>query len=127
MVDISVRVSHLVDRNEILTALGPMANTTHDTKKLKVTLAKQLKDRHPIHKKLKTLSNSLLNKLLANLTLPVPSHRPRKMKAISDYFFREYPDAPLTNLNKIMEEDAYFAELTSGIIFKFLIKSYDCI
>ena len=115
MVDISVRVSHLVDRNEIMTALGPMANTIHDTKKLKVTLAKRLKDDHPIHKKLKSLSNSLLNKLLANLTLPVPSHRPRKMKAISDYFFREYPDAPLTNLNKVMEEDAYFAELTSGM------------
>ena len=38
-------------------------------------------------------------------SLPIPKHRDRKMKAILNHFFRECPDAPLTNLYRILEED----------------------
>ena len=102
-----------MDRNEIRTALGGLFDEHQISDKLMKSLAKKLKDRHPIHKKLKTFSNPVLNKLLVNLSLPVPKHRARKMKAISNHFFRKYPDAPLTNLKRVMDEDAYFAQLTS--------------
>ena len=109
--DYSVRVSHL-DRNQIKSALGSMVNVGQNMEKLRKTLAKQRKDQHPIHKMVNSFTNSELNGMLGNLCLPIPKHRPRKMKAISDYFFREYPDAPLTNLKRVLEEDNYFAELT---------------
>ena len=115
MLDYSVRVSHL-NRSEIMEELG-LANQGVNTEKHRKTLAKRLKDKHPIHQKVKKFSNHELNSLLSNLSLPIPSHRPRKMKAILDYFFREFPDAPLTNLIRILEEDSYFGQLTSGKIF----------
>ena len=93
-----------------------------EKERLRKTLAKKLKEKHPIHNKLESFTNAKLNEILVNLSLPVPSHRPRKMKAISDYFFREYPDAPMTNLIRVMEEDAYFAELTSGSMYFLEIK-----
>ena len=100
MIDHSVRVSHL-DRTEIMDGLGAWVNESYTTEKLAATLAIQFKKNHPIHKRLKNFTNDKLNGICANLSLPIPRHRYRKMKAISDYFFREYPDAPLTNLNKV--------------------------
>lgn len=112
LVDCSVRVTHL-DRNEIITRLGLLVDEGQGTERLGKSLAKQLKQKHPIHNMVVSLTNAELNQICANLSLPIPKHRERKMKAISNHFFREYPDAPLTNLEKIMEEDAYFAQLTS--------------
>ena len=109
--DYSIKVSHL-DRDQIIEELG-ICNEGRGTEKLRISLAKRLKDKHPIHKKLQSLSSAQLNQMLSNLSLIVKNRQDdRKRKAISDYFFREFPDAPLTNLIKVMEEDAYFAELT---------------
>ena len=122
LVDYSVRVSHL-DKNGIEEGLmAYLVDLGQEKERLRKTLAKKLKEKHPIHNKLESFTNAKLNEILVNLSLPVPSHRPRKMKAISDYFFREYPDAPMTNLIKVMEEDAYFAELTTGIIFHIFVE-----
>ena len=93
-------------------ALGALVNENRNTEPLRRSLAIERKKKHPIHQKVKNLNNAELNKLLANLSLPIPRARPRKLKAISDHFFREYPDAPLTNLERIMDEDTYFEELT---------------
>ena len=117
MVDYSIRVDHL-DRNGILEQLeGSLVDVSQDTGRLRKTLAKKLKTNHPIHKTVSSLANAELNKILVNLALPEQKHRQRKMKAIVDYFFRQYPDAPATNFKRVMEEDAYFAKLTSGIIY----------
>ena len=98
-----------------MTALG-LADQKQGDEKLRKALAKKWKAKHPIHKKVKTFTSAQLNKMLSNLSLTIKNREDkRKMKAISDYFFSEYADAPLTNLERIMEEDvnAYFAELTS--------------
>ena len=92
-----------------------MADEGVNTQKLQKSLAKELKKNHPIHKKIKALNKQELKQLYVNLSLPKRiKFIPRKMKAISDYFFREYPDAPLTNLERVMDEDAYFDQLTSS-------------
>ena len=112
LVDYSVRVSHM-DLNEIKEALG-LYNQGQNKEKLRKSLAKKLKDKHPIHKKVKTFTSAQLNMVLSNLSLTVKNREnQRKMKAISDYFFREYPDAPLSNLERIMDEDSYFSQLTN--------------
>ena len=91
-----------------------LADEGQGTEKLRKSLAKKYKDNHHIHKKLGTFTNAELNEMCANLSLTVPNREDqRKMKAISNYFFREYPDAPLRNLERIMEEDVYFDQLTS--------------
>ena len=80
------------------------------------SLAKELKKKHPLHTKVKMLSNSQLFELCSSLNLKVIRREKGKMsKLIVDYFFTKFPDAPLTNLNRVMDEDAYFAELT-GIV-----------
>ena len=116
--DISVRVSNL-NRNKIierLESLPVLVNSRYDVEKLRVTLAKNLKKRHPIHKKLKTLTNSELFEISQSLSLVVVRRRDRMLSAISSHFFNEFPDAPLTNLVRILDEDAYFDELTTGIV-----------
>ena len=112
--DLSIKVSHL-DRKEIMEALmaeGVLANEDYKTEVLMKTLAKNLKNRHPIHKKVETFTNAELRKLCISLSLPSKA-KDRMRKAIAGYFFREYPDAPLSNLNRVLEEDAYYARLTS--------------
>ena len=109
-VDSSVRVSHL-DRDEIIMLLKHIkfgvVRENYKTSILKKTLAKELKNRHAIYEKLKMLSNWQLAKLCRQFSLCVrgQKYRPRMMKAVSSYFFEEYPDAPLTNLKRILEED----------------------
>ena len=102
------------DRSEIMAALGPMANQNFSTEKLAKTLAKKLKETHPIHKKIRALSDPQLMNLCVSLFGRKIKGRDRKMKAISNHFFEEFPNAPLRNLERIMEEDTYFAQLTSG-------------
>ena len=53
------------------------------------------------------LSNWQLAKLCRQFSLCVrgQKYRPRMMKAVSSYFLEEYLDAPLTNLQRILEED----------------------
>ena len=111
--DYSVRVSHL-DGNEIRSRLAEKCGLVpnQNKEKLRIKLAKTLKKDHPIHKMVKTFSIDKLNDLFASLSLPYEKSKDRKMKKISDYFFQEYPDAPLTNLERIIAEDNYFAKLT---------------
>ena len=103
--DSSVRVSHL-DREVILMLLKARGWVQKDYKTpvLMNILAKVLKNRHAIHDELKMLSNSQLAGLCREFSLSVrgQKYRPRMMKAISSYFFEEYPDAPLTNLQRIL-------------------------
>ena len=89
---------------------------------LKKSLAKELKNRHAIHDRLKILSPHQLAQVCGQLSLhgvQKQRYRPRMMKAISNYCFRKYPDAPLTNLQKIMESntDGDNAQSTSNIFF----------
>ena len=114
--DYSIRVSPHLDRDEIMEKLGFKANENYRTGQLKGCLAKHLKDRHPIHKKLRSFSDKQLMELCVSLLAKKIKGRDRKLKAISNYFFKEFPDAPLTNLERIMEGDN--AGLTS-IIFNF--------
>ena len=86
-------------------ALGPMSNEIRETERLRKYLAKILKERHPIHKKLRNFSDKQLMKLCVTLFGKKINGRDRKLKAISDHFFQEFPDAPLTNLQMIMDED----------------------
>ena len=115
MTDYSIQVTYL-NRSEIMKRLGPMANEKYGTKQMMTCLAKKLKNEHPIHNKVQLLPN--LFQLCSSLSLQVPKRDNRKMKKlIVDHFFETYPDAPLTNLNRVLEEDAYFAEPKSiGII-----------
>ena len=105
-----------MDLSEIKTALGTSVRTEgYETERLRKTLAQRLKYQHPIHEKIKALNKQEFNQLYFNLSLPKQiKHIPRKMKAIAEYFFREYPDAPLTNLERVLEEDAHFAQLTNA-------------
>ena len=103
-----------MDRDEIMMALGPMTNQVRETERLRKKLAKQLQQSHPIHKKLGRLTDRELMKLSVSLFAKKINGRDRKLKAISDHFFQEFPDAPLRNLQRIMEEDAYFAKLLEG-------------
>ena len=120
--DYSVQVSNL-SRSEIIDGLGAMVDGRQGDNKLRNSLAKKYKMKHPIHQKLETLAKTELYHLCINLSIDVKGKdQKRKKKAISDYFFREYPDAPMTNLIKVMEEDAYFAELTTGIIFHIFVE-----
>ena len=60
------------------------------------------------------LSNTQLFELCSGLNLHVRRREKEKMqKLIVDHFFAQFPDGPLTNLTRIMEEDAHFAEITS--------------
>ena len=108
--DSSVRVSHL-DREVIIMLLkgikgGGWVRDDYKTPVLMKTLAKELKNRHAIHDKLKILSNCQLAEICRQFSLPVlgQKYRPRMMRAISIHFFEEYPEAPLTNLQRILEE-----------------------
>ena len=118
MVDYSVRVDNL-DGNEIHSRLleTGILPPSQNKERLRKLLAKTLKKNHPIHIMVKTFSNDELNDLSVSLSLPYEKSKDRKKKRILDHFFQQYPDAPLTNLKKVLKEDAYFAELTSGIIF----------
>ena len=98
--------------------LGGMANENYRTSQMIVSLAKKKKDDHPIHRRLKMLSNQRLFELRRNLIqTPFKKDVKRVLKVIANYFFDTFPDAPLTNLDRIMGEDAYFAELTSIVYF----------
>ena len=121
MVDYSVRVSHL-NRKQLMKKLGPLAPQNYDDKRLSTALAKVLKTDHPIHRKIQTFSKEQLHQICVILSLPTWNRdKGRRQKSVSTYFFREYPDAPLTNLNRILEEDACFAQLTSIVSLHYLI------
>ena len=106
-VDSSVRVSHL-DREVILMLLKARGWVQKDYKTpvLMNILAKVLKNRHAIHDELKMLSNYQLAELCREFSLPVKGqkYRPRMIKALSIHFFEDYPDAPLTNLQRVLKE-----------------------
>ena len=117
MVDYSVRVDNL-DKNEIRDALLKCIGLFHgqNTERMRKSLAKNLKKLHPIHAKVKMMTTEELFQLCSNLSLNVVRRERGKMsKLIVDYFFIQFPEAPLTNLRRVLEEDAYFAELTSGM------------
>ena len=123
LVDYSVRVSHL-DRDEIKMKIGPSANEGYDTEVLRKSLAFHLKKKHPLHDQVGMLTNAQLFGLCVcdSLSLKVTRREKTKMaKLIVDHFFNNYPDAPLTNLQRIMEEDAYFDQLTSIVSFSYHI------
>ena len=114
--DSSVQVSHL-DRNEIiqaLTELKGLVRADYSEEVLRKSLAFELKKRHPIHDKLKSLSCGQLFNLASGLSLDVIRRKDRMIRPISNYFFENFPEAPLNNLKRILEEDAYFDQLTSG-------------
>ena len=112
MMDYSVRVDNL-DGNEINSRLLDTGTLppSQNKERLRKLLAKILKKDHPLHKMVKTFSIHDLNKLSISLSLPYEKSKDRKKKRISDHFFQEYQDAPLTNLKRVLEEDAYFAHL----------------
>ena len=115
MVDYSVRVSNL-DKNEIKKALLKCIGLFQDQNKerLRKSLAKNLKKKHPIHAKVEMMTTDELFQLCSGLSLHVTRRESGKMqKLIVDHFFEKFPDAPLTNLERVMEEDAYFAQLTN--------------
>ena len=113
MEDYSVQVSHL-NRNEIVKKLGSLAPVGHNTEALRISLAKKYKDDHPIHRRLKMLSNQRLFDLRRNMIqTSFKKDVKRVLKVMANHFFETFPDAPLTSLDRILEEDAYFAELTS--------------
>ena len=133
-IDSSVRVSHL-NREvvvRLLKEIKGLVREDYSEAVLKKTLAKELKDRHAIHDKLKMLSYSQLAQLCGQFSLhgiQKQRYKPRMMKAISKYCFEQYPDAPLTNLQRFLEKDNT-SQLTSGkealrtgIIYKFFVKS----
>ena len=121
MVDYSVRVDNL-GRNEIMFELG-IAREAYKTEVLQRTLAKRRKKDHPIHRRLQMLSNLQLFDLRRNV-IPTKFKKDRKriLTVMANYFFENFMEAPLTNLNRILEEDSYFANLT-GKYFLFLINS----
>ena len=105
--DYSVRVSDL-DRKQIMEGLvkykGPVSNTG-ETERMRTTLRIRLKAKHPIHDKLKILTGTQLFVVCRGLSIDVPKRDKKKMtKLIVDHFFGQYPDAPLTNLQRILKE-----------------------
>ena len=119
MTDYSVRVDNL-GRDEIMFELGN-AREEYNTKVLQKTLAKKRKKDHPIHKRLQMLSNQELFDLRRNLIQTAfKKDRKRVLTVMANHFFETFPEAPLTNMDRIMKEDDYFAQLT-GMIFEFLL------
>ena len=119
MVDYSVRVDSL-DKTEIREALAECVGLFQDQslQRLRNSLAKHWKKKHPIHTKVKRMSTDELFQVCSNLSLGVRRRERGKMsKLIVDYFFTQFAEAPLTNLQRVLEEDAYFAELTGKCIF----------
>ena len=114
MEDYSVRVDNL-DRNEIKDALLKCIGLFQhqNTERLRKCIATNWKKKHPIHTKVKMMSSDELFQVCSNLSLGVRRRERGKMsKLIVDYFFAQFAEAPLTNLERIIEEDAYFADLT---------------
>ena len=112
--DYSVCVSDM-NRKEIFHRLVKEKGLVREqsTEQMRKSLAKELKKKHPIHDKVKMLSSTQLFELCTSLNLKVYRREKGKMsKLIVDHFFNQYPDAPLTDLERVMIEDAYFAELT---------------
>ena len=109
-IDSSVRVSHL-NREEIVTLLKGIKGLVREDYTetvLRKTLAKELKDRHAIHDQLKMLLPYQLAQLCGQFSLygvQKQRYRPRMMKAIANHCFKEYPDAPLANLQRILGEN----------------------
>ena len=115
LVDYSVQVSHL-DRNDIVEKLKNfgLANVTFNREALRRSLAKKLKKDHPIHIRLEMLSNMELFDLRHNLIQTTfKKDRKRVLSVIANYFFKTFPEAPLSNLDRILEKDNYFTQLTS--------------
>ena len=110
--DYSVMVSDL-KREEIMRGLGLLGDESQGTEKLGKSLAKNRKKNHPIHRRLQLLSNAQLFALRRNL-IPTPFKKDRKriLTVMANYFFEKFPETPLTNLTRILEEDEWFAELT---------------
>ena len=107
-----------MDRDEIMAKLGSTSNEAYLTEVLRKSLAFHLKKKHPLHNRVKLLTNAQLFELCHGLSIKVPRRENAKMvKLVVDYFFSNFPDAPLTNLKKILEEDAYFDQLTSKVSF----------
>ena len=110
MVDYSVRVSDL-NRDEIMMKLGAKAREGYETEKMRKSLAFNLKKKHPLCYKVKMLSNSQLFRLCSSLSLNITRREKDKMaKLVVDHFFGKFPEAPLTNLKRVMDEDTYFAQ-----------------
>ena len=106
-------------RNQVMDALVPyigLVNSRKGLKDLKKSLYHHLTKNHPIHDALGSLSAKDVRRLRLNLHLDAVKggYVERNKKVLARYFFEKFPDAPLTNLNRILEEDSYFDQLTSG-------------
>ena len=121
MKDYSVRVSHL-ERSEIVEALKKQKGLVKENvnkEQMRKSLATDLKKKHPLHDKVKMLSNDQLFQLCDSLSLDVPRRENTKMRRlVVNHFFINHPEAPLTHLERVMQEDAYFAKLTGMYYFK---------
>ena len=118
--DYSIQVSNL-NRTEIIEALREEKGLFKEgvsEARLRNSLAVLRKKNHPLHDKVKLLSNDQLFQLCHSLSLDVPRREKAKMaRLVVNHFFSNYPESPLTNLNRVMEEDTYFAELTGLYYF----------
>ena len=97
MEDYSVRVSHL-DRSEIQEALikqkGLVRVVDVNKEQMRKSLAYHLKKKHPLHDRVKMLSNDQLFQLCSNLSLKITRREKDKMtRLVVDHFFRNYPEA----------------------------------
>ena len=110
--DYSVTFSEL-EGGEITRGLELAYDESRSTERIGKSLAKNKKKYHPIHRMLHMLSNLQLFHLRRNLVqTPFKKDRKRILTVMANYFFEQFPAAPLTNLNRILEEDEYFSELT---------------
>ena len=110
-------MSHL-DRNGIVTKLSSigLANISFNKEALRRSLAKKLKKDHPIHRRLESLSNQELFDLRRNLIQTAfKKDRKRVLTVMANHFFETFPEAPLTNMERILKEDDYFAQLTGSM------------
>ena len=110
-------------REQIIDALVPyigLVGNRKQTKDLAKNLYYHLTNKHPIHDKLESLSSKDLKWLRRKLHLVMVKggEIKRYKKPIACYFFEKFPEAPLTNLQRVMEEagNSDNAGIT-GIIF----------
>ena len=74
-----------------------------NTEKLKKSLHGHLKKNHPLHGQVEKLSSHQLKKLCDRLGLTGHNwHRPRMQTAIKTYYFKNFPDGPLTALQEAL-------------------------
>ena len=72
--------------------------------RLKKSLGANLKKNHPIHCQVEELPNPQLKKLCDKLSLTGHNwYRPRMQTKIKTYFFKNFPEGPLTALQEALD------------------------